>query len=105
MPKLELKGQRIKITDPDHLMLMGKTHAYLDALDAIDKMRKETPTTGLTLAFHCIKAQEAETRVHVTQRNIRLAVKAGIDLDTHDVYWEGRGEIIAEPRVPAQGEL
>lgn len=105
MPKQELKGQRIKVTDPDHLMAMGKSHAYFDAIKAIEDMRKETPATGLTMALHALKALEAENRVRVLQDNIRLIARQGIDLDKHDVYWQGQGEIIAEPRKPAQGEL
>jgi hypothetical protein len=101
----ELKGKRIKVTDPDHLMDMGRTHAYMKAIVAIEELRKETPTTGLTLAFHCLKALEAENRARVLQENIRLVVREGIDLDAHDVYWQGDDEIIAEPRVPQQGEL
>jgi hypothetical protein len=103
--KFELKGQRIKVTDPDHLMAMGKSHAYFDAIKAIEDMRKETPATGLTMALLAVKALEANNRTQVMQENIRLVVKAGIDLDAHDVYWQGDDEIIAEPRKPEQGEL
>jgi hypothetical protein len=105
LPKLELKGTRIKIKDPDHLIALGKTHALMQAIEAIETMRKETPATGLTLAFHCLRALEADNRCRITQENIRLAVKSGIDLDAHDVYWQGGDEIIAEPRIPQQGEL
>lgn len=105
IPKQELKGQRIKITDPHHLILMGSTHAYLKAIEAIEELRKETPATGLTMAFHCLKALEANNRTRVMQENIRTVVRAGIDLDAHDVYWQGEDEIIAEPRKPEQGEL
>lgn len=100
MPKLsELKGTRIKITDPDHLIYMGKTHAFLAAIEAIEDARKETPATGLSMALYLLKAMEAENRVRVMQDNIRTVVKAGIDLDTVDVLWDGRDEIIAEPRA------
>lgn len=102
MPKMsELKGPRIKVTDSDHLMAMGKTHAFLQAIEQIGEMREETPTTGLTMALYALKAMEAENRVRVMQNNIRLVARQGIDLDKHDVFWDGHDEIIAEPRGEA----
>lgn len=100
----EFKGTRIKITDPDHLIAMGKTHALLSAIDAIEEVRKETPATGLSMALYLLKSLEAENRVRVMQHNIRTVVKAGIDLDTVDVLWDGRDEIIAEPREESNKE-
>lgn len=84
---------------------MGSTHAYLKAIEAIEELRKETPATGLTMAFHCLRALEAENRTRVMQKNIRTAVREGIDLDAHDVFWQGDAEIVVEPRKPQQGEL
>lgn len=103
MKKSEIKGQRIPITDSRHLLDMGVTLGLLTALDALEKVQPADRLTGLGVAKHAIKAAEAENRVLVMQRNIRLAVKAGVDLDTHNVLWLGEPEIIAEPKVDPEG--
>lgn len=103
MKKSEIKGQRIPITDHQHLIDMGVALGMLTALDALDKVASADKLTGLGVARHAIKAAEAEHRVLVMQRNIRLAVKAGIDIDTHNVVWRGEPEIIAEPIEAVSG--
>jgi hypothetical protein len=87
----------IPITDPKHLIDMGRTHGLLVALDAVEAAAKELKLPGIGVAIHAIKAAEAEQRVMVMQRNIRTAVAAGVDLDTHNILWSGKAEIYADP--------
>jgi hypothetical protein len=90
-------NQRIQITDPQHLIDMGVTLGLLMALEALESVPNADKLTGLGVARYAIKAQEAEQRVRVMQKNIRAAMKAGIDLDTNNVMWKGTPEIVAEP--------
>lgn len=94
------RDQEIEITDPNHLLDMGRTHGLLMALDAIQEAAKELKLPGLGVALHAVKAAEAEQRVLVMQKNIRAAVKAGVDLDERNIYWDGRPYIWSEP-IPA----
>lgn len=106
MPKVsELKGTHIKVTDPDHLIAMGKTHGLLKAIEALEDARKEMPTTGIGLAVHVLKALEAENRVVVMQENFRLIIKSGIDLDAHNIFWDGSDELVAEPKSVPDGRV
>lgn len=91
-------NKKIPITDPRHLIDMGITHGLLSALEALEKIPSQDKLTGVGVAKYAIKALEAEHRVLVMQKNIRIAVKEGVDLDTHDILWAGRAEIEAEPR-------
>lgn len=95
----KVQGQRIPITDPGHLIDLGITMGLLTALDAIKKIDNADKLTGIGVARHALLAAEATHRVEVMQQNIRLAVKAGVDLDTHSIVWQGNPEIIAEPKV------
>lgn len=94
----------IKVTDAQHLIDMGRTHGLLMALEAIKSAMDDLKLPGLGVAYHAIKAVEAEQRVSVMQKNIRLAVKSGADLDNVNVYWEGRDEIWTEPLSDAVSE-
>jgi hypothetical protein len=91
-------NKKIPITDPKHLIDMGITLGFLTALDELSKITNADKLTGLGVARHALKALEAEHRVSVMQQNIRLAVKAGVDIDTHNILWAGKPEIEAEPR-------
>ena len=93
----DIKGQRIPVTDPEHLIDIGITIGLLSALKTLDDVPNTEKLTGFNVARHALKASEAEHRVLVMQKNIRLAVKAGIDLDTHRIVWCGNPEVIAEP--------
>lgn len=93
-----IEGQRIPITDTRHLIDLGITMGLLTALDVIKQIGMADRLTGLGVARHALLAAEAQHRVEVMQRNIRLAVKAGVDLDTHNIVWQGEPEIIAEPK-------
>jgi hypothetical protein len=100
----KIEGQRIPITDTQHLIDLGITMGLLTALDTIKQIGMADRLTGLGVARHAILAAEAQHRVEVMQQNIRLAVKAGVDLDTHNIVWQGQPEIIAEPKEsPANG--
>lgn len=96
--KDKIEGQRIPITDPRHLIDLGITMGLLTALDALKQIGNADRLTGLGVARHALLAAEAQHRVEVMQRNIRLAVKAGIDIDAHNIVWQGEPEIIAEPK-------
>ena len=98
----KIEGQRIPITDPGHLIDLGITMGLLTALDALKKIEHADRLTGLGVARHALLAAEAQHRVEVMQQNIRLAVKAGVDLDTHNIVWQGQPEIIAEPKPSDQ---
>jgi hypothetical protein len=91
-------NRKIPIADPKHLIDMGITHGLLAALDALEKIPGADKLTGVGVARYAIKALEAEHRVLVMQKNIRLAVKEGVDIDTHNILWAGKPEIEAEPR-------
>lgn len=97
----KVEGQRIPITDTQHLIDLGITMGLLTALDAIKQIGMADRLTGLGVARHALMAAEAQHRVEVMQQNIRLAVKAGVDLDTHNIVWRGEPEIIAEPKANA----
>lgn len=94
----------IPITDPQHLIELGMTLGLLTALEALDDIEMADKLTGVGVARHALKAAEAQHRVTVMQRNIRLAVKQGVDLDTHHVMWQGKPEIWAEPNDSAPGK-
>lgn len=90
--------QKIPITDPQHLIDMGITLGLVTALRAIEDIAEGERLTGVGISRYAVKAVEAEHRVQVMQRNIRLAVSHGIDLDKNNILWEGRPEIIVEPK-------
>lgn len=94
----------IPITDPKHLIDLGMTLGLLTALEALADIEMADRLTGVGVARHAIQAAEASHRVQVMQRNIRLAVQHGVDLDTHNVMWQGKPEIWAEPRESAEGK-
>jgi hypothetical protein len=87
---------KIPITDPMHLIDMGRTHGLLIALETLENIKGAERLTGVGVAIHALKAAEAEQRVQTMQKNIRAAVKAGVDIDTHHILWQGKPEIIAE---------
>lgn len=91
-----MTDKKIPITDPKHLIDMGRTHGLLMALQALEEIRGADKLTGVGVAMHAIKAQEAEQRVRVMQKNIRAAVKAGIDLDAYNIMWRGEPELVAQ---------
>lgn len=98
--------QRIPITDPQHLIDMGMTLGLLTALQALEDVPIADKLTGMGVAHYAIKAAEAEQRVMVMQKNIRLAASNGVDLDANNILWTGKPWIEVEPRAPAvQQEL
>lgn len=88
---------KIPVTNPQHLIDLGITHGLLLALESLEKLDGCEKLTGVGVARHAIRAAEAEQRIQVMMRNIRLAVANNVDLDKNRLLWEGRAEVIVEP--------
>jgi hypothetical protein len=90
--------QKLPITDPNHLVDMGVTRGLLLALQAIKDIDMADRLTGVGVARYAVQAVESEHRVWLLQKNIRLALQHGIDLDKNNLLWEGRKEVIVQPK-------
>lgn len=93
----KVKGQRITITDPQHLIDLGMTLGLNLALQALEEIPMAEKLTGCGISRYAIRAVEAEQRVRVMQKNIRLAIQHGIDIDANNIVFVGKAEIIIEP--------
>jgi len=90
--------QRIPITDPDHLISLGITLGLVTALQVLDDIEFGDKLTGVGVAKYAIRAAEAEHRVQLMQKNIRLAVANGVDLDKSSICWDGKRYVTIEQK-------
>jgi len=88
---------KIKITDPGHLMDFGEWLGYAKALQVLEKVALADKLPGFNLAKAKIEVLEARQRAENAGKNLRLAFKAGHDLEASNVFWQGGDYIEIEP--------
>lgn len=95
---------KIKITDPDHLMSMGRWGGLADAIARLQKVSATDKLPGFGYALAKLETLEAKTRAENAGANIRLAIKSGYDISVHNVFWGGEDCIELEPIDDAKPE-
>jgi hypothetical protein len=93
-----------QITDPDHLIGIGRVMGLLQAIEAIKSAGTEMKLPGMGVAKHAVIAEEAQARVHMMQDNLRTAFREFGSLDGYSVSCTGRGVITLEPDDSSESE-
>ena len=93
-----------QITDPDHLIGLGRVMGLLQAIEAIKSACIEIKLPGIGVARHAVIAEEAQARVQLMQDNLRTAFSEFGSLEGYSVSCTGRGVITLEPDDSSESE-
>lgn len=85
----------LHVTDPEHLLAMGKARGIEAAIAALDSAREP----GVD-AMRSLRQLSRDQDLTVMQHSVRLAAAHGIDLNRYDITWQGGAQIVAEPHAP-----
>src|SRR6185312_10101192 len=108
--KVGSSGAKVKetktfqITDPDHLIGLGRVMGLLQAIEAIKSACIEIKLPGIGVARHAVIAEEAQARVQLMQDNLRTAFSELGSLEGYSISCTGRGVITLEPDDSSESE-
>lgn len=82
-----------KIDDFHHVKLCCEYVGAHLVMDSLEKLSKDFPkVAGIGLAIATAKAEVADIRTRMLTRNIKVAMKAGIDLDKYALTMQVKGD-------------
>lgn len=94
----------LQITDPEHLIVLGRVLGLLTAVESIKDAQIEVKLPGLGVARHAVTATEASTRVEMMQANLRLAYSTWGSLEGFEVHCTGGGLLSLTPVESSPGK-
>lgn len=70
----------IKITDPEHLLLIGAAFAARDQVKVLRELQEKTSVIGVSVALVYVEHNELKLRSRLLEMNYRLMAAHGIDI-------------------------
>lgn len=99
----EAPSDRVEVTKLRHLALVYETLGMLRAESILTKLKEQHKLAGLALACATIAAAAQEAKSELQNRNIRVAIKAGLQFADGSLAWEekdGKAWLVAYPDDP-----
>jgi hypothetical protein len=75
----------VPLDDHVHIQRMWVMFGVVEAVDILTKLAEQHKLPGIKFAIATLDAEAQRKRCGVLSKNIRLAAKAGVDLDRYDL--------------------